>query len=109
MLGWTSDVWIGIGCLGPHAVAMAGEEATGYLYRVLRAALQACMQRDSTNAMVNANLSEAELHNIRATPTFVIGPTRPDGKHRGEVVEGAMPWPQFKALIEQQLKALNTP
>ena len=72
-------------------------------------ALQACMQRDSTNAMVNANLSEAELHNIRATPTFVIGPTRPDGKHRGEVVEGAMPWPQFKALIEQQLKALNTP
>ena len=73
------------------------------------AALQACMQRDSTNAMVNANLSEAELHNIRATPTFVIGPTRPDRKHRGEVVEGAIPWPQFKALIEQQLKALNTP
>ena len=72
------------------------------------AALQACMQRDSTNAMVNANLSEAALHNIRATPTFVIGPTRPDGKHRGDVLEGAMPWPQFKALIDRQLKALNT-
>ena len=73
------------------------------------AALQACMQRDSTKAMVTANLSEAALHNIRATPTFVIGPTRADGKHQGEVVEGALPWPPFKALIEQQLKGLNIP
>ena len=72
-------------------------------------ALQACMQRDTTKAMVNTNLSEALLHNIRATPTFVIGPTRSDGKHRGEIVEGTMPWPQFKALVEAQLKALGKP
>ena len=65
--------------------------------------LQACMQQDTTQALINANLSEAKLHNIRATPTFIIGPSRTDGKHHGDVVEGALPWPQFKALIDQQL------
>ena len=65
--------------------------------------LQACMQHDRTQALINANLSEAALHNIRATPTFIIGPSRRDEKHHGNVVEGALPWPQFKALIDQQL------
>ena len=67
--------------------------------------LLACMQREETETLITANLSEAKLHNIRATPTFVIGPSRSDGKHHGDIVEGAMPWPQFKALIDQQLKA----
>lgn len=69
--------------------------------------LQSCMQREATQAVINANLSEANLHNIRATPTFVIGPTRDDGKHHGEIIEGTMPWPQFKALLDQQLSALK--
>ena len=67
-------------------------------------ALQACIQRDATQALIAANLSEAELHNIRATPTFVIGPSRADDKHDGEIIEGAMPWPRFKGLIDQQLQ-----
>ena len=66
-------------------------------------ALQACMKREATDTLINANLSEAKLHNIRATPTFVIGPSRNDGKHLGNVIEGAMPWSQFKSLIIQQL------
>ena len=68
-------------------------------------ALQTCMQRGATDTLITANLSEAQLHNIRATPTFVIGPSRSDNKHHGDIVEGAMPWPQFKALIDQQLNA----
>jgi len=67
--------------------------------------LQACMQHDTTKALITANLSEAQLHNIRATPTFVIGPSRSDGKHQGDIIEGAVPWPQFKALIDQRLNA----
>ena len=67
-------------------------------------ALQACIKRNTTQALIAANLSEAELHNIRATPTFVIGPSRTDAKHDGEIIEGAMPWPRFKALIDQQLQ-----
>ena len=65
--------------------------------------LQACMQQDATQTLIKTNLSEAELHNIRATPTFIIGPSRPDGKHHGDIVEGALPWPEFKTLIDQQL------
>ena len=67
--------------------------------------LQACMQREATNTLITANLSEAQLHNIRATPTFVIGTSRSDGTHHGDIFEGAMPWPQFKALIDRQLNA----
>ena len=65
--------------------------------------LQACMQKGATQRIIKANLSEAELHNIRATPTFIIGPRRSDEKHHGEIIEGALPWPQFKDLIDQQL------
>jgi len=71
--------------------------------------LKACMERPSTTTAINTNISEAGLHNIRATPTFVIGATLGNGKHGGTVVEGALPWPQFKALIEQQLKAIAKP
>ena len=69
--------------------------------------LQACMNRDSTKALINANVSEAQLHGIRATPTFVIGPTRTNNTHRGEIVEGALPWTQFKSMIDEQLTALS--
>lgn len=69
--------------------------------------LQACMNRDSTKALINANVSEAQLHGIRATPTFVIGPTRTDNTHRGEIVEGALPWTQFKSMLDEQLTALG--
>ena len=65
--------------------------------------LQACMQKGTTQRIIKANLSEAELHNIRATPTFIIGPSRSDEKHHGDIIEGALPWPQFKDLIDQQL------
>ena len=71
--------------------------------------LKACMERPSTTTAINTNVSEAGLHNIRATPTFVIGATLGNGKHGGTGVEGALPWPQFKALIDQQLKAITKP
>ena len=73
--------------------------------RIDTSALLACMQRESTDIFIKANLSEAQLNNIRATPTFVIGLSSNNGKHYGKVVEGVMPWPQFKVLIDQQLNA----
>ena len=73
--------------------------------RLDSSALQACMQREATQTLIKANLSEAALHNIRATPTFVIGPSRKDGKHHGDIIEGAVPWSHFKTLIDQQVNA----
>ena len=87
-------------CLECKGIVRIAEELT-----LDTSALQACMQSEATETLINANLSEAELHNIRATPTFIVGPTRADGKHHGDIIEGAVAWPQFKALIDQQLAA----
>ena len=86
-------------CKGVVAIASEREVDTS--------TLQACMDRDSTTALINANVSEAQLHGIRATPTFVIGPTRTDNTHRGEIVEGALPWAQFQTMLDEQLTALD--
>ena len=71
------------------------------------AALQACMERKSTVTLINANRSEASLHNISATPTFVIGPTQSDGSLDGRVVEGALPWSTFKSTIDKALREVR--
>ena len=91
-------------CLDCKGVVRIAEELTLDI-----SALRACMQREATEVLITANLSEAKLHSIRSTPTFIIGPTRPDEKHRGDIIEGALPWPEFKALIDQILKAQTVP
>ena len=86
-------------CNGVLAIAAEGELDTTIL--------QACMERESTVAMINANRSEASLHNINATPTFVIGPTQSNGSLDGRVIEGALPWDTFKSTIDQALRDLE--
>ena len=70
-------------------------------------ALKTCMEQKSTAALINANRSEALLHNISATPTFVMGPTRSDGSLDGRVIEGALPWSTFESSIEEALQDLG--
>ena len=72
-----------------------------------RSKLKACMEQESTLALINANRSEASLHNISATPTFVIGPTQSNGSLDGLVIEGAVPWSTFKSTIDKTLKGLG--
>lgn len=82
-------------CRGPGPIAIAaGVDDT---------ALNRCLRDPATLEAVESNRSEAGLHDIRATPTFVIGPTISSDRHRGLIVEGALPWPQFRALIQQEL------
>ena len=88
-----------LGCKGVLAIAAEAELNTSKL--------QACMKRESTLALINANRSEASLHNIGATPTFVIGPTQSDGSLEGEVIEGALPWASFQSTIETALRKLG--
>lgn len=84
-----------LSCKG--VVAIAAEE------QLDTAALQACMERKGTVALINANSSEASLHNIGATPTFVIGPTQSGETLDGQVIEGALPWSSFKSSIDAAL------
>jgi protein-disulfide isomerase len=67
--------------------------------------LRTCADDPATALLVNTDRSEAELHGIRATPTLVIGPTISAERHRGRVLEGAMPWPTFKRILDAELEA----
>ena len=88
-----------LNCKGILAIAAEEELNT--------TALKACMERESTLAVINANRSEASLHNISATPTFIIGPTRSNGSLDGQIIEGALPWDTFKSTIEKALHRLG--
>ena len=86
-------------CLGCKGVQTIAAEAEFNMSK-----LQICMERESTLALINANRSEASLHNISATPTFVIGPTQRDGSLEGQIIEGALPWATFQSTIEKALR-----
>ena len=88
-----------LGCKGVLAIAAEEELNTSKL--------QACMEEEATLALINANRSEASLHNISATPSFVIGPTQSDGSLDGQVIEGALPWPAFQSKIESALRGME--
>tara|TARA_B100000073_G_scaffold346671_1_gene358700 strand:- start:414 stop:1169 length:756 start_codon:yes stop_codon:yes gene_type:complete len=85
-----------LSCEGPIKIASATPEQ--------QEQLQDCADEPSTALLVNTDLSEAELHGIRATPTLVIGPTIALELHRGRVLEGAMPWPALKQIIDEELQ-----
>ena len=82
-------------CEGAVAIADPDPEAQKRLNR--------CANDATTRTLVNSDRSEAQLHGIRATPTFIIGPTVGPDRHKGEVHEGAMPWPKFRRLVDQAL------
>ena len=88
-----------LSCKGVLAIA-AGQD-------VDTTKLKICMERKVSIAEINANRSEASLHNIRATPTFVIGPTQSNGSLNGRVIEGALPWDSFSSTIEEALSDLG--
>lgn len=69
--------------------------------------LQRCLEDPAVANTVRSNRSEAELHAIRSTPTFVIGATIDTTRHRGTIVEGALPWPEFRALIRAELNSIK--
>jgi protein-disulfide isomerase len=50
----------------------------------------------------------AQLSNISATPSFVLGRIVND-EFVGETFSGAQPYEKFKALIDEQLKAAQAP
>ena len=85
-----------LGCEGPAAIVSADAERQAQLLR--------CAETQPIRILVNTDRSEAGLLGIRATPTFVIGPTTGDDLHRGRVLEGALPWPTFKKEIDQALE-----
>jgi len=83
-----------LNCKGPIAITAT----TG----INRNKLEQCNQDKRIEQAVNINISEAELNGIRATPTFVIGKST-RSMHNGKIIEGAIPWPEFKLAVDQAL------
>jgi len=61
--------------------------------------LNECKKRGVASKAITANLSEAGLQGIRATPTFIVGPSQAE-THHGTVIEGAIPWEKLKDIID---------
>ena len=88
-----------LSCDGP--ISMASEDGA------TRDRLRRCIEEKGINILVNTDRSEASLHGIRATPTFVIGPTVSVDLHRGRVLEGALGWNAFRQQVDQALRRAN--
>lgn len=86
-------------CKGPIAVAAT----TG----INQDRLTSCIEEKRKEQDLNINNSEAELNDIRATPTFIIGPTS-TRLHSGRIIEGAIPWERFQPIIEEALSNART-
>ena len=64
--------------------------------------LEQCLRQSKVDQAININISEAQLNDIRSTPTFIIGTTNKDF-HKGRLIVGALPWNKYKEIIEQEL------
>ena len=54
----------------------------------------ACMDAETHRAQIQANLMEAERRQVNQTPTFIIG---------DKLVPGAIPYDQFRKLVDDEL------
>jgi protein-disulfide isomerase len=70
--------------------------------------LEACRKDGRQADNVRADIALAQLSNISATPSFVLGRIVND-EFQGETFSGAQPYENFKAKIDEQLKAAQTP
>jgi len=65
-----------------------------------------CLKGEKYRSRVNADLDQGRQLGISGTPSFVIGRYDPKSKRlTGEVMSGAMPYGQLKAVIEKHLHA----
>lgn len=64
-----------------------------------------CMQSKAPAAAIQRDMHEADKAGLRETPSFVIGPSSPDGRVTGVVLRGAQPYDQFKFAIDRALRA----
>ena len=90
-----------------HCLSCKGPATIGINAGLDEQQLQSCLQDPMVADTVRSNRSEAKLHGIQSTPTFGIGATIDHNRHRGTIVEGALPWQDFRALILAELNVIN--
>lgn len=66
-------------------------------------AMQACLESELYRPIVSQLFDTAQQRGVSATPTFIITSVGPDGEARSEIVEGYLPFEDFKPYIERAL------
>ena len=59
-----------------------------------------CLDTAKYNNEVNTDMADAIKIEAFGTPSFVVGASNSDGSVEGELIEGAMPYAQFRLIIE---------
>jgi len=65
--------------------------------------LKTCLEEENFKDEVKKDASDAADAGISGTPGFVIGKLGEDGSVEGMIIEGALPYPNFKEAIDAQL------
>lgn len=68
------------------------------------AAFDACLDKGKYGTAVQKNYEEGVAAQIRGTPAFFVGKTRPDNTIQGVLISGAHPIPVFRQEIERLLQ-----
>jgi protein-disulfide isomerase len=72
-------------------------------------AFRACMDSSRHDALINADVAEAQSGGVQGTPVFVLALTDPNGKTvtPARVLVGAQPYEAFKEAIDAMLAQAN--
>jgi protein-disulfide isomerase len=63
-----------------------------------------CLDSGKYDNEISLDIADAVKINAFGTPTFIIGKTNGDGSVKGEMIEGAAPFEEYKRIIDELLK-----
>jgi protein-disulfide isomerase len=87
---------------GYNRLSAAFVTATAQALKLDMQAFDACAASTRFDAAIAADMSEARAANVEGTPSFVLGPTTPEGLE-GVLIVGAQPFSAFDAKIKALL------
>jgi len=62
-----------------------------------------CMSDDKYRQEVAKDFADAEALGLRVTPSFIVGKTTSDGKINGFLIDGLLPYPVWKSVLDELL------
>jgi len=97
---FVKDVYANTGLNGK---GMSDETLAGLVTKDGGSSLSSCLENRKFKSVVEADLSAGNDAGVSATPSFIIGKIGQGGAVEGQIVAGAMPYPEFKKAIDAAL------
>ena len=90
---------------GTNGKGMPDETLASLAMKAGGKSLASCMNDQKFKSVIDADLQDGTSSGISGTPGFVIGKIDAKGSVEGELVSGALPYPEFKKAIDAALGA----